>query len=198
VDFAHLADLSMRAVFWITRAKDNLQCRVVRKFQNGTCGNILRDDLIALTGPAAQHYPVELRRVTALVEVDGRLREMVFLTNHLTWSAPTSADLYRYRWRIETFFKELKQTLQLADSLGHSAKAVKWQVCTALLNVRDKIKILYDSRQDPPYFNAFLVFLSARVEVKWGQTGKPPELGVELAGLPVKNHASSHRKYDEP
>jgi len=45
----------------------------------------------------------------------------------------TIADLYRCRWSIETFFKELKQTLQLADFLGHSASAVKWQVWTALL-----------------------------------------------------------------
>ena len=35
VDFAHLADLSMREVFWVTRAKDNLQFRVVRKLQDG-------------------------------------------------------------------------------------------------------------------------------------------------------------------
>jgi IS4 transposase len=123
----------MRGVFWVTRAKDNWQCRVVRKLQDRACGHILRDDLIALTGPAAQHYPVELRRVTARVEVEGELREMVFLTNNLEWSAQTIADLYRCRWSIETFFKELKQTLQLADFLGHSANAVKWQVWTALL-----------------------------------------------------------------
>jgi hypothetical protein len=134
LDFAHLADLSERGVFWVTRAKDNLQCRVVRKFQDGAEGNILRDDLIVLTNPAVQAvYPVELRRVTALVEVDGQLREMVFLTNNLTWSAQTIADLYRCRWSIEVFFKELKQTLQLADFLGHNANAVKWQVWTALL-----------------------------------------------------------------
>ena len=78
----------------------------------------MRDDLIALTGPAAKHYPVELRCVTALVEVDGELREMVFLSNNLEWSVQTIADLYRCRWRIETFFKELKQTLQLADFPG--------------------------------------------------------------------------------
>ena len=134
LDFAHLADLSQRGVFWVTRAKDNLQCRVVRKFQDGTEGNILRDDLIVLTNPAVQAvYPVELRRVTALVEVDGQWREMVFLTNNLEWSAQTIADLYRCRWSIEVFFKELKQTLQLADFLGHNANAVKWQVWTALL-----------------------------------------------------------------
>jgi Transposase DDE domain/Domain of unknown function (DUF4372) len=133
VDFAHLADLSMREVFWVTRAKENLQCRVVRRLQHGRQGNLLRDDLIQLTGPARKAYPVWLRRVVALVEVDGEVREMIFLTNHLTWSAQTVADLYRCRWSIEVFFKELKQTLQLADFLGHNANAVRWQVWTALL-----------------------------------------------------------------
>ena len=58
---------------------------------------------------------------------------MVFLTNNLQWSPQTIADLYRCRWSIEVFFKELKQTLQLADFLGHNASAVRWQVWTALL-----------------------------------------------------------------
>ena len=134
VDFAHLATLAMREVFWVTRAKDNLQCRVVRRLQTSRQGNILRDDVIELTGGASyQAYPVWLRRVIALVEVDGELREMVFLTNNFTWSAQTAADLYRCRWGIEVFFKELKQTLQLADFLGHNANAVRWQVWTALL-----------------------------------------------------------------
>ena len=134
VAFDHLADLAAREVFWVTRAKDNLQCRVVCKLQAGTCGNILRDDLIVLTTPAVQKvYPVGLRRVVAWVEVDGELREMTFLTNNVTWSAQTIGDLYRCRWSIEVFFKELKQTLQLADFLGHSERAVKWQVWTALL-----------------------------------------------------------------
>ena len=133
VDFAHLAALSLREVFWVTRAKENMQYRVVRKFQPGADGNLLRDDLIRLTGAAGKAYPVELRRVVALVEVEGELREMVFLTNNLTWSAQTIADLYRCRWSIEVFFKELKQTLQLADFLGHNANAVRWQVWTALL-----------------------------------------------------------------
>jgi len=134
VDFAHLADLSMREVFWVTRAKDNLQYRVVRRLQPARAGHILRDDLIQLTSPPSwKSYPVELRRVVALVEVEGELREMVFLTNNLSWSAQTIADLYRCRWSIEVFFKELKQTLQLADFLGHNANAVRWQVWTALL-----------------------------------------------------------------
>jgi hypothetical protein len=97
VDFAHLAALSLREVFWVTRAKENMQYRVVRKFQPGADGNLLRDDLIRLTGAAGKAYPVELRRVVALIEVEGELREMVFLTNNLTWSA-SAFPIRRWRW----------------------------------------------------------------------------------------------------
>jgi len=69
----------------------------------------------------------------ALVEVDGQEVEMVFLTNNLEWSAPSIVELYRCRWQIEVFFKQIKQTLQLADFLGTTANAVRWQVWTALL-----------------------------------------------------------------
>jgi hypothetical protein len=134
VDFEHLADLSMREVFWITRAKDNLNFRAVRSLQGGTFGKVLREDLIELQTPVSRTaYPVELRRIVALVEVDGREVEMVFLTNNLEWSAASIAELYRCRWQIEVFFKQIKQTLQLADFLGTTANAVRWQVWTALL-----------------------------------------------------------------
>jgi hypothetical protein len=76
---------------------------------------------------------VLMRRVVAWVEVDGKERQMTFLSNHLTWSPESLAELYRCRWRIEVFFKQIKQTLQLADFLGTSANAVRWQVWTALL-----------------------------------------------------------------
>ena len=97
-------------------------------------GRILRDEIIVLrTAAALADYPEVMRRITALVEVDGQSQEMVFLTNNLEWSPASVADLYRNRWSIEAFFKQIKQTLQLADFLGHSANAVRWQVWTALL-----------------------------------------------------------------
>src|ERR1017187_10683290 len=134
VDFEHLADLSMREVFWATRATDSMQFQVVQSYQQGMAGKILRDDLIRLQTPASrQDYPELLRRVVALVEVDGQEVEMVFLTNNLEWSAASIIELYRCRWQIEVFFKQIKQTLQLADFLGTTANAVRWQVWTALL-----------------------------------------------------------------
>jgi hypothetical protein len=134
VDFAHLADLSMREVFWVTRAKENMNYRVVQRYQNRSVGSILQDDLIELQTPASRNaYPVMLRRVAALLEVDGQETVLEFLTNNLAWSAQSIVQLYRCRWQIEVFFKQIKQTLQLADFLGTSANAVRWQIWTALL-----------------------------------------------------------------
>lgn len=134
VDFAHLHELDQRRVWWVTRAKDNLQCRVVKRRLKKPDGKILRDDEIVLTGTVSfGRYPTRLRRVVALVEVAGQERQMEFLTNHLTWAPRSVAELYRCRWQIEVFFKQIKQTLQLSDFLGNSANAVRWQVWTALL-----------------------------------------------------------------
>jgi hypothetical protein len=133
LDFDHLFELAMGGIYWVTRAKDNLQYRVRRRLSKAK-GNILRDEIILLkTAQSRDHYPAELRRVVALVEVDGKEMQMVFLTNNLEWSAGSVADLYRCRWSIEVFFKQIKQTLQLSDFLGHSANAVRWQIWTALL-----------------------------------------------------------------
>ena len=134
VDFDHLADLTLRLIFWVSRAKDNLSYKVVRRLPKKPKGKILRDELIVLKSASSrQTYPDQLRRIVALVEVDGREVEMVFLSNNLEWSAESIVELYRCRWEIEVFFKQIKQTLQLADFLGTSANAVRWQIWTALL-----------------------------------------------------------------
>jgi hypothetical protein len=134
LDLRHLFELYQRGVNWVTRAKEGMNFRVVRRYQQGRVGNILRDDMVQMKSSASRRlYPAWLRRVVAMVEVDGKLRQMTFLSDNLEWSAQTIVDLYRCRWEIEVFFKEIKQTLQLADFLGHNANAVRWQVWTALL-----------------------------------------------------------------
>jgi len=134
VDFAHLLDLTVREVFWVTRAKDNMRVRVVKRLLKKPSGKILRDDLITLSVKSSRElYPQAMRRVRALVEVDGEEREMDFITNNLEWAASSIAELYQSRWQIEVFFKEIKQTLQLCDFLGHNKNAVLWQVWTALI-----------------------------------------------------------------
>jgi len=133
-ELAHFWELAERGISFVTRAKDNLACRVKKRLPRGKDPRVLKDELIVLKGHyARQDYPGVLRRVTARVKLDGQERILVFLTNNLEWGGGSVADLYRCRWQIEVFFKQIKQTLQLADFLGQSANAVKWQVWMALL-----------------------------------------------------------------
>lgn len=129
VDFPHLAELDERGVFWVTRAKDNMKYRTVKNLPNGH-ENIIKDQRITLQG---KHKGMVIRRVEAWVEVDGEWRTMVFITNNFSWSPQSVCDLYRRRWDIEVFFKQVKQSLKLGSFLGHSANAVRWQVYTALM-----------------------------------------------------------------
>ena len=134
LNFTHHFALLVRGIFFVTRTKTNVKLKVLKKRQRKRQGAILRDDEVIPENPASRaEYPQRLRRVLALVEVDGKLVEMEFLTNNFDWSAATIADIYRRRWEVEVFFKQIKQTLQLRDFLGNSANAVKWQVWTALL-----------------------------------------------------------------
>jgi hypothetical protein len=133
VDFTHLADLDKRGVFWITRAKDNMQYRIVKQHTKPK-GDILSDVLIELETPKSyKAYPQRLRLVTAYVEINGVRKIMRFITNNMTWAASSICDLYKCRWGVEVFFKQIKQTLQLSDFLGHSRNAILWQVWMALL-----------------------------------------------------------------
>ncbi len=96
--------------------------------------NILKDESILLTGKAAKeagisHIP--LRRVVVYDEVQDR--EIVLITNNLEWSAETISELYKKRWLIETFFKLIKQNLQVKVFLGTSQNACKSQIYIALI-----------------------------------------------------------------
>jgi IS4 transposase len=118
----------------VTRSKESLCFRVVKKLPKPTDKRILSDELVVLKNKNSRaNYPEVMRRVRALLEMDGKEREMEFLTNNLQWSAVSVADLYRCRWQIEMFSKQIKQSLQLCDFLGNSANGVRWQVWTALL-----------------------------------------------------------------
>jgi len=134
VNFGHLWDLAQRGVFWVTRAKDNMKYHVCKKRLTSPQGKILRDDLITLkTKKSREQHPGKLRRIQMLVLIDGKEVEMTFITNNIEWAASSIGDLYKSRWGIEVFFKQIKQTLQICDFLGHSKEAIRWQLWSALL-----------------------------------------------------------------
>lgn len=133
VDFSHLHRLHTRGVFWVTRAKENMDYTPVGQ-QTTSTPKFLRDIRIVLNGQKTMNeYPEELRLIEAVVLVDGQEKVMTFITNNMEWAPSSICDLYCSRWAIEVFFKEIKQTLQLVDFMGYSENAVRWQVWIALL-----------------------------------------------------------------
>lgn len=134
VDFAHLHELDLRGEQWVTRAKDNFRHRALRNLPVVKGSGIVKDQIVKLTGPKWKKLSGwTVRRLEAWVEIEGKERLMAFITNNTQWSPRSVCDLYRARWGIEVFFKQVKQTLKLGDFLGHNANAIRWQVWTALL-----------------------------------------------------------------
>jgi len=132
VNFRHLYQLDQRGVYWVSRARENLSYRCVEKRPKKP--GILKDELITLKGlKSSRLYPKRMRRVEMKVIVDKEEVVMVFLTNNLDWAASSVGGLYQSRWGIEVFFKQIKQTLQICDFLGHSKQAIRWQLWAALL-----------------------------------------------------------------
>src|SRR5205085_6549092 len=93
VDFGHMNDLDERGVFFVTRAKQNMDYEVVKRMPRSKDDKILKDEVIMLSNPN-KPAPELMRRVVAVVNIDGQEREMTFLTNNLQWSPRTVADLY--------------------------------------------------------------------------------------------------------
>jgi len=71
-------------------------------------------------------YPGKLRRIKYFDAE--KSRSFVFITNQFMLPAQTLADLYRYRWRVEIFFKWIKQYLRIKKFFGTSENAVKTQI----------------------------------------------------------------------
>jgi len=134
VDFSMFHRWTAQGVWFVTRAKDNMDYRVIERRKVPEGGNIIRDQIIRLAGVlSAKDYPETLRRVVVWDE-EGK-RELVFLTNHMGFAASTIAAIYKERWQIELFFKALKQNLHVKTFVGTSENAVKTQIWTALIAI---------------------------------------------------------------
>lgn len=165
-NFETLYKQTERGVIFVVREKEAMLHEVVSSKPEELGANILSDETIRLTGAGtAKSYPKELRRVSAHVEIDGKWRDMVFLTNNFEWAGSTIAELYKARWQVEILFKELKQTLQLRDFLGENEKAVRWQIWAALLTHLVLRYLKFESKANCSY-SRFVAFMRAVVWLK--------------------------------
>lgn len=149
VDFARLHRLHAASAFFITRARRDMDFRVIERREVSPDGPVRSDRRVRLRGPKSRtRYPDPLRLVR-YVDPDKQKR-FRFMTNNMALDPTTVALLYRRRWRIELFFKWVKQHLHIKAFFGTTPNAVKAQVWIAvivfLLTV--KLKHRYGLRQD--------------------------------------------------
>lgn len=134
-DFNLLNIWDSNNVFFVIRHKDNLQFIKIKEFElPDKHQHILIDELIELKNEGSkQKYPKQLRRVVIWNET--HKQEIELITNHLKWSANTISELYKSRWQVEIFFREIKQLLHIKTFIGTSENAVRIQIWTALITI---------------------------------------------------------------
>lgn len=131
-DLKRLFHITEIESFFVIRQRGNLQYEILEELDvNHNKNGILSDQLIELTGyNTAKKYPEKLRRVVYYAA--DLNRTFVYLTNNLEIPALQVALLYKYRWRVELFFKWIKQHLKIKSFWGTTESAVRIQIFTAI------------------------------------------------------------------
>lgn len=131
VDYKRLYSIHCCNAFYITRAKDNMNCRRVKSHPSDKNNGVLYDQSVLLNNYyAAIDYSEKIRRIKFYDQQSGKT--FIFLTNNFHLKATEVAQLYKHRWKIELFFKWIKQHLKIKSFWGQSENAVKTQVWIAV------------------------------------------------------------------
>jgi len=134
VDYEMFDRWTSKGVWFVTRAKDNMNYRVVKNRSLPSRGNVISDQEIVVAGYYSQKkLQHRLRRI--IVWDAENERKIVLLTNHMDFAASTISEIYKERWQIELFFKAIKQNLKIKTFVGTSENAVKIQIWTALISI---------------------------------------------------------------
>lgn len=135
-DFPMLSVWDSKGVNFVIRHKNNLVFNSIeeRELPENTAQNVLKDEIIELSNKISKEkYARKLRRVA--VWDDENQQTIELLTNNFKWSAQNIADLYKARWEIEVFFRDIKQLLHIKTFIGTSENAVMIQIWTALITI---------------------------------------------------------------
>lgn len=131
LDFKRLYQMHQNSAVFVTRSKNNTGLRRIYSNKVDKTTGIKCDQAVVPTGfYTKKDYPEKLRRIKYFDKE--KSRSFVFLTNQFTLPALTITELYRHRWRVELFFKWIKQHLRIKKFFGTSENAVKTQIWIAI------------------------------------------------------------------
>ncbi|BCO08850.1 IS4 family transposase [Desulfolithobacter dissulfuricans] len=174
IDFAWLYQLNERRNYLVTRLKSNIKYRVVERRSVLKNKGLTSDQTIILTGPKAGDCPIPLRRIGYRDPETGK--QYFFLTNNFHLAAKTIADIYKDRWKIELFFKWIKQNLKIKTFLGTSRNAVMTQIWVALITmlVLAYMKFLANLGQSITQIQRLLQLNLFKRQSLWALFERPP------------------------
>ena len=135
-DFYLLNLWDSKGVFFVVRHKENIQYTVLKEndLPQNRHEHVLKDEIIELKNKSSKEkYPEKIRRVALWDDVNKQVIELI--TNHMNWTANTIGELYKSRWNVEIFFRDIKQQLHIKSFIGTSQNAVMIQIWTALITI---------------------------------------------------------------
>jgi transposase len=131
VDYKRLYRIESSKAFFVTRAKENMSYEIKERRKPDKKQGIFKDELVYLRRRHTHRwYSTPIRRIEYKDE-ETKLY-LIFLTNNLQLDAKIIARLYKERWKVELFFKWIKQNLRIKKFYGTSENAVKTQIWIAV------------------------------------------------------------------
>lgn len=131
IDFKRLYDLNQSSAFFVIRSRRNIQTRRLYSRTVDKLTGLRCDQTIVLTGRDTSKYYADKIRKVVFYDKE-RNKRYIFLTNNFQLSAESIAQLYKQRWKIELFFKWIKQHLRIKKFFGISENAIKTQIWIAI------------------------------------------------------------------
>lgn len=132
VDYKRLNVLHKCNAYFVTRAKSNMRYRRIYSRKSDKTNGIRYDQIGKLVGTRSKNlYPDKIRRIKFYDSENER--SFIFITNNMTIDATEIAALYKERWKVELFFKWIKQHLKVKSFWGQNPNAVKIQIYCAII-----------------------------------------------------------------
>jgi hypothetical protein len=165
-DFKMLFSWDKKDIDFVLRLKKSINYISVfeRELPGDDEQNILIDEEIELKEEDTRNkYPKRLRRIALFDKLNNQTIELI--TNNFIWTASTVAELYKQRWMIEIFFKELKSHLKIKSFIGTNQNAMFIQIWTALISLL-LLKHLREVALYPWALSNLIAFLRMNLFVK--------------------------------
>jgi hypothetical protein len=161
VHYKRLYRIEISKAFFVSRAKQNMSYTIEQTTQTDKSKGIVKDQLVLMRRwHTRRWYPLSIRRIEYKDAATGKY--LIFLTNHLLLDAAVIAMLYKERWKVELFFKWIKQNLRIKKFFGNSENAVKTQVWIAVCNYL-QIAFLKKTLNIPLSLNQIMQVLSVNL-----------------------------------